>query len=44
MGFVLYLMALTIASMTGRDIVTVIVAAAVVMIFYTVIGGIEAIV
>jgi solute:Na+ symporter, SSS family len=44
MGFVLYLMALTIASMTGWDIVTVIVAVAVVMIFYTVIGGIEAIV
>ena len=44
MGFVLYLMALTIASMTGWDIVTVIVAVAIVMIFYTVIGGIEAIV
>ena len=44
MGFVLYLMALTITSMTGWDIVTVIVAVAIVMIFYTVIGGIEAIV
>ncbi|WP_321472948.1 sodium:solute symporter [uncultured Paludibaculum sp.] len=44
MGFVLYLMALTIASMTGWDIVTVICAVAVVMVFYTVIGGIEAVV
>ncbi|QOY85188.1 sodium:solute symporter [Paludibaculum fermentans] len=44
MGFVLYLMALTIASMTGWDIVTVIFAVAVVMVFYTVIGGIEAVV
>lgn len=44
MGFVLYLMALTITSMTGWNIVTVVVAAAIVMIFYTVIGGIEAVV
>lgn len=44
MGFVLYLMALTITSMTGWDIVIVIIAVALVMIFYTVIGGIEAIV
>ncbi|MBC8167891.1 MAG: sodium transporter [Bryobacteraceae bacterium] len=44
MGFVLYLMALTIASMTGWDIVTVIVAVAIVMVFYTVIGGIEAVI
>jgi SSS family solute:Na+ symporter len=44
MGFVLYLMALTIASMTGWDIVTVIVGVAIVMVFYTVIGGIEAVV
>ena len=44
MGFVLYLMALTIASMTGWPIVTVILAVAVVMVFYTVIGGIEAVV
>ncbi|HET8546896.1 MAG TPA: sodium:solute symporter [Bryobacteraceae bacterium] len=44
MGFVLYLMALTIASMTGWDIVTVIVGVALVMVFYTVIGGIEAVV
>jgi SSS family solute:Na+ symporter len=44
MGFVLYLMALTISSMTGWNIVTVIVAVALVMVFYTVIGGIEAVV
>lgn len=44
MGFVLYLMALTIASMTGWDIIAVIVCVAVVMVFYTVIGGIEAVV
>lgn len=44
MGFVLYLMALTISSMTGWNIVTVIGAVAVVMVFYTVIGGIEAVV
>jgi SSS family solute:Na+ symporter len=44
MGFVLYLMALTIASITGWQIVAVIVAVAVVMIFYTVLGGIEAVV
>jgi SSS family solute:Na+ symporter len=44
MGFVLYLMALTITSMTGWNIVTVIVAVAIVMVFYTVIGGIEAVV
>lgn len=44
MGFVLYLMALTITSITGWDIVTVIAAVAIVMVFYTVIGGIEAVV
>lgn len=44
MGFVLYLMALTISSMTGWNILTVIVAVAIVMVFYTVIGGIEAVV
>jgi solute:Na+ symporter, SSS family len=44
MGFVLYLMALTLSSMTGWRIVTVIVAVALVMVFYTVIGGIEAVV
>jgi solute:Na+ symporter, SSS family len=44
MGFGLYLMALTIASMTGWNIVTVIASVALVMVFYTVIGGIEAVV
>lgn len=44
MGFVLYLMALTIMSITGWNIVTVIWIVAVVMVFYTVIGGIEAVV
>jgi SSS family solute:Na+ symporter len=44
MGFVLYLMALTISSMTGWSIIAVTIAVAVVMIFYTVIGGIEAVV
>jgi len=41
---VLYLMALTISSMTGWNIVTVIAVVAVVMVFYTVVGGIEAVV
>lgn len=44
MGFVLYLMALTISSMTGWDIITVICAVAVVMVFYTMVGGIEAVI
>jgi SSS family solute:Na+ symporter len=44
MGFVLYLMALTISSMTGWNITAVIVTAAVIMVFYTVVGGIEAVV
>ena len=44
MGFVLYLMALTISSMTGWDITVVIVSVAVIMVTYTVIGGIEAVV
>ena len=44
MGFVLYLMALTISSMTGWNITTVIVGVAVIMVSYTVIGGIEGVV
>lgn len=44
MGFVLYLMALTISSMTGWDITLVIISVAVIMVTYTVIGGIEAVV
>ena len=44
MGFVLYLMALTLSSITGWDINLLIVAVAAVMILYAVKGGIEAIV
>lgn len=44
MGFVLYLMALTISSMTGWNIVAVIIIVAAIMVLYTVIGGIEAVV
>ena len=44
MGFVLYLMALTLSSITGWDIQLLIVAVAAVMILYAVKGGIEAIV
>lgn len=44
MGFVLYLMALTLSSITGWEINTVIVLVAAVMILYAVKGGIEAIV
>ncbi len=44
MGFVLYLMALTLSSITGWNIVALIVAVAGVMIVYAVLGGIEAVV
>ena len=44
MGFVLYLMALTISAMTGWSMTLVIVIAAVIIVFYTVLGGIEAVV
>ncbi len=44
MGFVLYLMALTLASITGWDIVSLIIGVAAVMILYAMLGGIEAIV
>lgn len=44
MGFVLYLMALTISSITGWNIVAVIFAVAGVLILYAMKGGIEAIV
>lgn len=44
MGFVLYLMALTLSSITGWDINLLIVAVAAVMILYAVKGGIAAIV
>lgn len=44
MGFVLYLMALTLASISGWEIVPLIVGVAGVMILYAMLGGIEAIV
>ncbi|MBC7924862.1 MAG: sodium:solute symporter [Bryobacteraceae bacterium] len=44
MGFVLYLMALTLSSITGWNIYALIVAVAAVMIVYAVMGGIEAVV
>jgi SSS family solute:Na+ symporter len=44
MGFVLYLMGLTLNSMTGWNIDTLILAVGAVMIFYTLIGGIEAVI
>lgn len=44
MGFVLYLMALTITSMTGWNITAVILSVAILMVIYTVVGGIEAVV
>jgi SSS family solute:Na+ symporter len=44
MGFVFYLLALTLSSMTGWAIDYVIVLTAIVTIFYTMIGGVEAIV
>lgn len=44
MGFVFYLLALTIHSMTGWDLIAIIVIAGVVTIFYTLLGGLEAVV
>lgn len=44
MGFVFYLLALTIHSMTGWDIYAVIVVAGIVTIFYTLLGGLEAVI
>ena len=44
MGFVFYLLALTLASMTGWNIDHVIVFTAVITIFYTLLGGVEAVV
>src|ERR1700733_7588072 len=44
MGFVFYLLALTLASMTGWPISGIIALTAVVTIFYTLIGGVEAVV
>jgi SSS family solute:Na+ symporter len=44
MGFVFYLVALTLSSMTGFDVDKVILLTAVVTIFYTLLGGVEAVV
>lgn len=44
MGFVFYLLALTINSMTGWNIDFVILGVGVVTVFYTVIGGLEAVI
>jgi SSS family solute:Na+ symporter len=44
MGFVFYLLALTINSMTGWSMDVVIVGVGIVTIFYTVIGGLEAVI
>jgi SSS family solute:Na+ symporter len=44
MGFVFYLLALTLGSMTGWPVDTVIVVTAVITIFYTLLGGVEAVV
>lgn len=44
MGFVFYLLALTISSMTGWRVEVIIVSTAIVTIFYTMLGGVEAVV
>ena len=44
MGFVFYTLALTITSMTGWNIFVVMIATGFVTIFYTVIGGLEAVI
>ena len=44
MGFVFYLLALTLSSMTGWHIDHVIILTAVITIFYTLLGGVEAVV
>jgi SSS family solute:Na+ symporter len=44
MGFVFYLLALTLASMTGWGITPIILMTAAVTIFYTLLGGVEAVV
>lgn len=44
MGFVFYLLALTLASMTGWPVAWIILLTAVVTIFYTLIGGVQAVV
>ena len=44
MGFIFYLLALTINSMTGWDVNLLILAVGTVTVFYTVIGGLEAVI
>ena len=44
MGFVFYLLALTISSMTGWPVNNVIIYTAIITIFYTMLGGVEAVV
>ena len=44
MGFVFYLLALTLSSMTGWPLTWIILATAAVTIFYTILGGVEAVV
>jgi len=44
MGFVFYLLALTLASMTGWPIAGIIALTAIITIFYTLLGGVEAVV
>jgi solute:Na+ symporter, SSS family len=44
MGFVVYLLALTIHSITGWDLITVVVVSGLVTIFYTLLGGLEAVI
>ena len=44
MGFVFYLLALTLSSMTGWSIDHVIILTAIVTVFYTMLGGVEAVV
>jgi len=44
MGFVFYLLALTIHSMTGWNLIVVILIAGAVTVFYTLLGGLEAVI
>lgn len=44
MGFVVYLLALTINSMTGWNLIAIIIVAGCITIFYTLLGGLEAVV
>jgi solute:Na+ symporter, SSS family len=44
MGFVFYLLALTVSTMTGWRLDSIIIVAALITIFYTLVGGIEAVI